>query len=284
MNATTDKESTKVPDALVPLKDMASDRSLIELPTTDSIDRPRRRHGEPALGHLSFFLGALMSTIASAYDLIEAIIYQKVSSSGDGSSTGGTGNNETSNQHNEDLSSTKEPWQVWSFYKAAWVTATGLYLISSILVARSLLREHRRWVLPLVFGTAAACDFISCFLDDEYQPWPSFLAESFSVHLFLISALLTLSYNAPYYKTSSSMLAILVGDCLFLMGAATDLSLSYRSNPRRSMIWIREAAWTLVSSVLWLVDSIVYYWADMDMFAAPETTLQIGGDEDYTPA
>jgi hypothetical protein len=123
-------------------------------------------------------------------------------------------------------------------------------------------------------------DLLSCLVEDEDRPWPSVVIGSIAVHLFLLSALVTIYDNYRYYvfiATHRSMAAIFLGDLLFLAGSIIDVCLSYWDVPGSSMGWVRVASWSLASSLLWLIDSLIYRWADVKMFEEPDITL---GDDD----
>ena len=214
--------------------------------------------------HSAFFLGALFGTVASLSDLRNALCYNSGDSEEEGSAH----------------VPVRNPFEFWTFYKMLSVASTLMYLLDSFLHDCEAYTMDQRWMVPLLFGSAAGMDLLSCVVEDEDRPWPSVVIGSIAVHLFLLSALVTIYDNYRYYgfiATHRSMAAIFLGDLLFLAGSIIDVCLSYWDVPGSSMGWVQEASWSLASSLLWLIDSLIYRWADVKMFEEPDITL---GDDD----
>ena len=222
----------------------------------------------------AFFVGALFGTLAAIVDLIQAI-------------RGDDDDDPSSSEHQDPI---LNPWKFWTGYKVLIVISTFMYLIESILEGCD--SEHR-WMFPLLFGSAASMDLLSCLLDDDFRPWPSAITGWIAAHLFLLSALVTLYENRSLYvhaQEHSVARAILAGDLLFLTGSVIDTVISYVDTPKTSMEWIPLACWGLGSAVTWLVDSIIYRWAharslnissDIDgMSSAPYIQIETEGEED----
>jgi hypothetical protein len=236
----------------------AEDEVLRNTSSADSIASSESGTGSQCGRHGAFFLGALFGTIAALSDLLEAL-------------RDDSGNDDADDDDIQILN----PLEFWSFYKVMSVASTLMYLLESWLDGRDEYRG-KRWMFPLVFGFAAFLDLLSCLLDDDARPWPSFVSGFAAAHLFVLSAFVTIYDNRLYYSlklTNPAMLAIPVGDALFLAGSVVDLCVSYWENPKSSsMGWLRVAAWSLVSALLWLLDSLVYRLADVEIFENPVTS------------
>jgi hypothetical protein len=248
----------------------AEDEASRHTSTADSIASSDSSTGSQCGGHGAFFLGALFGTIAAISDLKDAL-------------RDSSGNYDDDDAQDDDAQISTNPLGVWSFYKVMSVASTLMYLLESWLDGRE---EYggKRWMFPLVFGLAAFLDLLSCLLDDEDRPWPSFVTGFAAAHLFVLSAFLTIYDNRLYYSlqlTNIAMMAIPVGDALFMAGSVVDLCVSYWENPKSSsMGWVPVAAWSLVSALLWLLDSLVYRLADVEIFENP-VTLTMGEEEEH---
>ena len=211
------------------------------------------------LQHSAFFLGSMFASIASVMDLRDAIVEE-------------WGDSESEDSESEDSNDGQNPLLVWNTYKTLSVISTLLYLLDSRIQAnRDTSLHENNYAFPALFGLAASFDLISCLVDDEYKPWPSFYAGAIAVHLFLLSAVATVYINGrdgeyTYSTTDFPALLLTTGDLLFFFGSFIDVCISYWDKPVDNAFnedsWVFVAAWSLVSSLLWFVDSILYGLAD----------------------
>ena len=187
------------------------------------------------------------------------------------------------------------PWRYWTLYKVLAVASTFMYLLDSLIhifftgsdsddnnedhnnnnnntsdsSSSSSSSMHSRMAFSIVFGVAASLDLVSCVLEDDYTPWPAYYFGTAAVDLFLLSALMTLVANKNVYVTATQKW-LLLGDLFFLAGSVVDVCVNYWDYPNApDSGWLWVACWSLVSSLLWLVDSIIYRWADEDLFEQP---------------
>lgn len=194
----------------------------------------------------AFFLGALFGTVAACYDVYTAL-----------------------HRHNFVLPKGKTSLTYMDFSKLMYLMSNVMYVAEAYQEASST-KNKDRWLFPLIFGTGALLGLLVGLVPGT---WFAYVGSFVSAFLFVFSSILTIFENIPFY-TRSSMLAILIGDALFLAGSLVDLSLCYWSGPSSTMGPISEAGWCLVSSLLWLIDAIAYRLVDVDLWQSlPSTRL-----------
>jgi hypothetical protein len=117
--------------------------------------------------------------------------------------------------------------------------------------------------VQLTFGAAAVCDLMSSLIYREESPSCSYDFSIAAVHWYLVNAILMLSAKQLSCRSRFTRLS-LIGDVLFLIGSVIDVFLSYFFNTRSSdAIWRIVSIGKVVSSLLWLIDSILYILANI---------------------
>jgi hypothetical protein len=210
--------------------------------------------------HWAFFLGSLLATVASLLDLRDALF-------------------STSDDNDND----SDAWVLsfWSVQKILWVASCLAYLLDSVNACEEISSKRnlfRRLAFPVIFGVAASCELLGEIVPG--QPKASYWWLASSVHLFFASSLLTVYVNhttgvyfEQHHGQDGSAVSgcrcrginglLLMGDCLFVVGSLVDVCVSYWDSPYgepTSWVWI--ASWSVVSSLLWWIDSILYRLAD----------------------
>ena len=237
------------------------------------------------LRHNSFFLGSFFATIASLTDLQDAWMDFQAEE------------NVHAYEGLDDDGYYLNPWRNWTLYKLLLVASAFMYLLDSLIhiFAGSdhdnidhedySISSSAQFAISLVFGVAASLDLLSCFMDDDYNsPWPSYYLGAAGMHFYLLSALMTLATNCRVYFVSTKWL--LLGDVLFVTGSVVDVCVSYWLHPNAPVTdssWLRIACWSLVSSALWLVDSIIYRLVDEDLFEPIQHFSIVAGCTDVEP-
>ena len=134
--------------------------------------------------------------------------------------------------------------------------------------------------------SSSGTESTSARLDDDYNsPWPSYYLGAAAMHSYLLSALMTLVTNCKVYFVSTRWL--LLGDFLFVTGSVVDVCVSYWGHPNAPVTdssWIWIACWSLLSSALWLVDSIIYRLVDEDLFEPIQHLSAVAACTDVEPA
>jgi hypothetical protein len=117
--------------------------------------------------------------------------------------------------------------------------------------------------VQLTFGAAAVCDLMSALIYREASPSCSYDFSIAAVHWYLVNAILVLSAKQRSCRSRFTSLS-LIGDVLFWIGSVIDVFLSYFFNTRSSdAIWRLVSIGKVVSSLLWLIDSILYILANI---------------------
>jgi hypothetical protein len=117
--------------------------------------------------------------------------------------------------------------------------------------------------VQLTFGAAAVCDLMSALIYREESPSCSYDFSIAAVHWYLVNAILMLSTKQLSCRSRFTSLS-LIGDVLFLIGSIIDVFLSYFFNTRSSdAVWRLVSIGKVVSSLLWLIDSILYILANI---------------------
>jgi hypothetical protein len=117
--------------------------------------------------------------------------------------------------------------------------------------------------VQLTFGAAAVCDLLSSLIYREESPSVSFDFSIAAVHWYLVNSILMLSSKQLSCRSRFTRLS-LIGDVLFLIGSVIDVFLSYFFNTRTSdATWRLVSIGKVVSSLLWLIDSILYILANI---------------------
>jgi hypothetical protein len=162
------------------------------------------------------------------------------------------------------------------------------------------------WTFSVLFGIAATFDLLSSMTDDDVDddddnatdryPWPSFVFGSLCVDLFWACAVIALwNKRTSYYDhffvnrvstnysdnnndnsiapADSEWHLLLWGDMLFFVGCTIDVMVNLADNPIHQASDMVIAAASLSSSLCWLVDAILYAWADADIFDTTATTI-----------
>jgi hypothetical protein len=142
------------------------------------------------------------------------------------------------------------------------------------------------------FGVAVLIDLVSPLLI-RYNPFRLDLYTMVSIHLYLLSAIYSIKATTAFYPSASSVFGfmascgqkspsssytpsistrlILCGEWSFLFGSIIDVVISYISEPEIVAVATMDghtlAVSSIVSSVLWLVDAILYLSADIIIFS-----------------
>jgi hypothetical protein len=117
--------------------------------------------------------------------------------------------------------------------------------------------------VQLTFGAAAVCDLMSSLIYREESPSSSYDFTIAAVHWYLVNGILMLSAKQLSCRSRSTRLS-LIGDVLFLIGSVIDVFLSYFFNTRTSeAIWRLVSIGKVVTTLLWLIDSILYILANI---------------------
>jgi hypothetical protein len=160
--------------------------------------------------------------------------------------------------------------------KVMATASTLFYLVnvaSHILLSAGGGRDQQLSI-SITFGVAATLDLLSCLLeDDDYEPWPSYYLGAIAVHVYLISAVLTIIYQSRYYYYAwTTTRFFVVGDGLFLIGSLMDVGISDCDSPSTSIDandssstadrWVALSAMSLVSSLLWSATAVIDLVAD----------------------
>jgi hypothetical protein len=163
-----------------------------------------------------------------------------------------------------------------SFYYIICVLAPLCFVVDAVLQLGDLpmvesghLRQgfHEKPMLEvgvqLTFGAAAICDLMSSLIYREESPSCSYDFSIAAVHWYLVNAILMLSAKQLSCRSRFTSLS-LIGDVLFLIGSIIDVFLSYFFNTRSSdAVWRLVSIGKVVSSLLWLIDSILYILANI---------------------
>jgi hypothetical protein len=203
------------------------------------------------LEHGAFFLGCLSATIGAGWDLREDIRYQRNKSTHD-------------DDDDDDNTAGVGMLTFWSFSKFMATASTLFYLVN---VASHILLSRRGGQLSIsvTFGVAASFDLLSCLLEDDYEPWPSYYLGAIAVHVYLMSAVLTIYRSRHYYSRTSPFL-FMVGDFLFLIGSLIDVGIGDYDAPTTTTTandassadrWVALSAWSLVSALLWSTTAVI---------------------------
>lgn len=231
-----------------------------------------------------FGIGAILASIASTIDLVEAL-----------------GELGLEDEDDDDDSPIEGPLQYWDAYKGLMVSSTLLYLIDSVLHVneechggtddqassedgdedddRSGIVHSTRIRFAVIFGVAACFDLSCSVTDDEDYPWPSYILECSSVYLFWLAAAMLLYRKRTVYcgnsspcakgsllSSSSTFWFLCLGDWLFFLGCTTDVVVSVLDNPWQEMHYLWSAIGGTISTLFWSLDAVMYQIAGADLF------------------
>jgi hypothetical protein len=138
-------------------------------------------------------------------------------------------------------------------------------------------RSMGRWYFASTFGLAALLGLLSSLTVDDTAPWPSYIFGAFSVHLFLVSAIINMclewsGYCSSYHRREEDIefyhhrIISCLGDVFYLMGCVVDVIANFANNPLYQANWLWLSTAGLVSSILWTIDAILYRYAEEDFF------------------
>mmetsp|Transcript_10209 Transcript_10209/g.11312 ORF Transcript_10209/g.11312 Transcript_10209/m.11312 type:complete len:357 (+) Transcript_10209:51-1121(+) len=113
----------------------------------------------------------------------------------------------------------------------------------------------------LTFGIAAAIDFGTCFLNGDVQRI-IFIASIASSHIYLLSAIFSLSNQSLCACYNKDDILIRAGDWLFLIGSLIDVVISYSDPYIKDDISTVVYLSSLIGSGLWLLDAVLYISVD----------------------
>lgn len=221
------------------------------------------------LPDILFFVGSIIYVCLAGWDLIELDKEDSSSSSNDGTDDDAT----------------------WDTYRVL-ATGAGLTYGISAVVELSATFQNREWmdpkkfiaeiVLAVTFGIAATCELFAALLADDDHPEPGYAADTASVHIYLINAILSVS-DQPLSFSTVHLGLISAGNVLFLLGSIIDATLSYFYIPDMTDAMSHTTAWwSLASAVLWLINSVLYlvsdflYWHHYRDLESIQTPLLLG--------
>jgi hypothetical protein len=117
--------------------------------------------------------------------------------------------------------------------------------------------------VAVTFGLGAILDLLSAFTSEMSDPHISNWAVVGAAHSYLVNAIIVLSSKTATLETLSQRVTVL-GDTLFLIGSLVDVSLSYFFIGEESdFVWKNVYLGYLFSSILWLINALLYFTADV---------------------
>jgi hypothetical protein len=115
----------------------------------------------------------------------------------------------------------------------------------------------------LTFGLGAVFDLVAALTSELPDPRISDWAVVGASHSYFVNAVLLLSGKSVVFTTPSQKAAVL-GDFLFLVGSLIEVSLSYFYIGQESdLVWKYVYIGYLFSSILWLLNALLYIAADI---------------------
>lgn len=127
----------------------------------------------------------------------------------------------------------------------------------------------------LTFGLGATFDLIAALTSELPDPLISDWAVVGAAHSYLVNAVLLLSGKSVAFS-SFSQKATVLGDFLFLIGSLVEVSLSYFYIGQESdRVWKYVYLGYLFSSILWLLNALLYIVADVFRDYHPDDTTCI---------
>lgn len=184
----------------------------------------------------------------------------------------------------EDDEKNPNPLKFWSVSKFFFVISSSMYLMEALTDGVELYSKKKRWMFPMAFGAGAALDLCASVVTNESRTWSTFISGYFGAIFYCLSATLNIIDNRFFYwlpESVNEMTAILLGDALFLAGCVVDIGISYWDRPTSTEVHSQVAAWGVVSSLLWLLDWIMYGMAEVEMFDDPVIMVYV--DQDGIP-
>jgi hypothetical protein len=131
--------------------------------------------------------------------------------------------------------------------------------------------------VAITFGLGATLDLLSAFTSEMSDSRISNWAVVGAAHSYLVNAILILSSKTATLESLSQRVTVL-GDILFLIGSLVDVSLSYFFIGEESdEVWKYVYRGYLLSSVLWLINALLYIIADIaskDLCATTSCTIE----------
>ena len=213
-----------------------------------------------------FFMGSVIYVGTGIFGVIES--YQDYDE-GDNDDSLLPSDDETGDGDDESLS-------FWTAYKVLASAAALMYLGNAFVDGRVAIIEIQgkvgsgrfgddpRWEIgvAVTFGVAALSDFISELIWEDDNMWPGYAAGCAAVDFYLLNAVLVSLGRTPAFTTVPHTLTS-AGDILFFIGSIIDVLISFVNNPKAPSSRSIEIAWSsLVSAVLWFLDSLLYIFAN----------------------
>jgi hypothetical protein len=149
--------------------------------------------------------------------------------------------------------------RTWSLYDVVTIAAPFMYILNAIMEFQAAVIEKMHWELAVavIFGMAALMDMVGTLFYGSGSYRLDNLPFCMAVHFYLIQAILAIWQGCSVFENQIASALQQGGYLLFLIGSIIDVAISYMDasldmHPRRMQIW------SMVSSLLWLIDAILY--------------------------
>lgn len=147
----------------------------------------------------------------------------------------------------------------WSLYDVVTIAAPFMYVLNAIIEFQGAFYEEMHWELAVatIFGMAALMDMVGTLFYGSGSYRLDNLPFCMAVHFYLIQAFLAIWQGCNFFENHIASALQRGGYLLFLIGSIIDVAISYMGatldmHPRKMQVW------SIVSSSLWLIDSILY--------------------------
>jgi hypothetical protein len=147
----------------------------------------------------------------------------------------------------------------WSLYDFVTITAPFMYVLNAVMEFQGAVSEKMHWELAvaIIFGMAALMDMVGTLFYGSGSYRLDNLPFCMAVHFYLIQAILAVWQGSSFYENQIANALQQGGYLLFLVGSIIDVAISYM-DASMDMPTRRIQVWSLVSSLLWLMDAILY--------------------------